>query len=141
MYSKEESRNLREEFWIAFGKSFPRKWLLYKTGIKGISLKFHFDLKKAVVSLVVEGDLEQRIENWEKLISLKSILLEGYLPNAIFVDEFILENGKEISRIYVKKDGVSIHNKNTWQETMVFFFEKMSLLEDFFTVYEDILRN
>jgi hypothetical protein len=141
MFSKEESRKLREEFWIAFGKSFPRKWLLYKTGIKEISLKFHFDLKKAVVSLDVEGDLEQRIKYWEKLISLKSILLEDYLPEAIFEDDCVLENGKEISRIHVKKEGVSIHNKNKWQETMVFFYEKMSLLEDFFTEYEDILRN
>lgn len=141
MFSKEESRKLREEFWIAFGKSFPRKWLLYKTGIKGVNLKFHFDLKKAMVSLDVEGDLEQRIENWEKLISLKSIVLEEYLPKAIFEDDYVLENGKEISRIHVEKEGVSINNKNTWQETMIFFYENMSLLEEFFKEYEDILRN
>jgi len=85
--------------------------------------------------------LEQRIENWEKLISLKSILLDEYLPKAIFEDDYLLENGKEISRILVEKEGVSIHNKNTWQETMVFFYENMSLLEGLFTTYEDIIRN
>jgi hypothetical protein len=140
MFSKEESRKLREEFWIAFGKSYPRKWLLYKTDIKGLNLKFHFDLKKAIVSMDVDGDLEQRIENWEKVISLKSILLAEYLPDVLFEDEYFLENGKEISRIYVEKKQVSIHNKNTWQETMVFFYDNMSLLEDFFMEYEDILK-
>lgn len=140
MFSREESRKLREEFWIAFGKSYPRKWLLYKTDVKGINLKFHFDLKNATVSLDVDGDLEQRIENWEKVTSLKSILLDEYLPEAIFEDEYFLENQKEISRVYVKKQGVSIHNKNTWQETMVFFYENMSRLEDFFIEYEDILK-
>ena len=140
MFSKEESRKLREEFWIAFGKSYPRKWLLYKTDIKGLNLKFHFDLKKAIVSMDVDGDLEQRIENWEKVISLKSILLAEYLPDILFEDEYFLENGKEISRIYVEKKQVSIHNKNTWQETMVFFYDNMSLLEDFFMEYEDILK-
>lgn len=140
MFSKEESRKLREEFWIAFGKSYPRKWLLYKTEVKGINLKFHFDLKNATVSMDVDGDLEKRIENWEKVTSLKSILLDEYLPEAIFEDEYFLENQKEISRVYVKKHGVSIHNKNTWQETMVFFYENMSRLEDFFIEYEDILK-
>ncbi|MFD0798641.1 DUF4268 domain-containing protein [Maribacter chungangensis] len=140
MFSKEESRKLREEFWIAFGKSYPRKWLLYKTGIKGINLKFHFDLKKAIVSLDVEGDLEQRIENWEKIISLKSMLLNEYVPEAIFKDEYFLGNGKEISRVYLVKLDVSIHNKNTWQETMIFFNETMSKLESFFMEYEDILK-
>ena len=141
MFSKEESRILREEFWIAFGKSFPRKWLLYKTGIKEISLKFHFDLKQAIVSLDVDGDLEQRIRIWEKLVSLKWILLDEYLPDANFEDGYFLKNGKEISRIYIEKEGVSIHNKNTWQETMVFFYEKMSRFEDFFKAYEDILES
>ncbi len=140
MFSKEESRILREEFWIAFGKSFPRKWLLYKTGIREISLKFHFDLKQAIVSLDVDGDLEERIRIWEKLVSLKWILLDEYLPDANFEDEYFLKNGKEISRVYIEKEGVSIHNKNTWQETMVFFYEKMSRLEDFFKAYEDILE-
>lgn len=139
MFSQEESRKLREEFWIAFGKSYSRKWLLYKTSAKGITLKFHFDLKKALVSLDVAGDLEQRIESWEKVVSLKSILLDEFLPEAIFADEYFLENGKEISRVYVEKQGVSIHNKDTWQETMVFFYEEMSKLEAFFKEYEDIL--
>lgn len=140
MFSREESRKLREEFWIAFGKSYPRKWLLYKTDIKGLNLKFHFDLKKAIVSMDVDGDLEQRIENWEKVISLKSILIAEYLPDVLFEDEYFLENGKEISRVYIEKKQVSIHNKNTWQETMVFFYDKMSQLEGFFMEYEDILK-
>ena len=141
MFSKAESRKLREEFWIAFGKSYPRKWLLYKTGVREITLKFHFDLRKAIVSMDVDGDLEQRIHHWEKIISLKSILINEYLPEANFKDDYFLKNGKEISRIYVELEGVSIHNKNTWQETMIFFYEKMSRLEDFFREYEEILQN
>lgn len=140
MFSKAESKKLREEFWIAFGKSYPRKWLLYKTGVKEISLKFNFDLKKAIVSMDVDGDLEQRMRCWEKVVSLKSILLEKYLPEANIQDEYFLTNGKEISRIYVELEAVSIHNKNTWQETMIFLYENMSRLEDFFTEYEDLLR-
>ena len=141
MFSKEESRQLRETFWISFGKSFPRKWLLYNTKIKGFSFKFHFDTKQALVALDVESDLENRINYWEKLVALKSILLDDYLPDAIYEEIFFLENGKEISRIYVPLEAkVSIHNKNSWQEVMVFFNETMSRFEAFFEEYEDVIK-
>jgi len=141
MFNKEASRQLRQEFWTSFGKSFPRKWMLYDTKIKGFAFKFHFDTKTALVALDLEDDLENRINNWEKLESLKSILTTQYLPNAIFTEEFVLENGKEISRIYLPLDQkVSIHNKNTWREVMEFFNTTMAKFEAFFEDYEDILR-
>lgn len=94
-----------------------------------------------MVSIDVEHrDLAVRMELWEKLVSLKSILKEDYLPEAHFEDSFVLENQKEISRIYIKKEGVSIHNKNTWQETMEFLSENMIKLEGFFMEYKEVLN-
>ncbi|MCT4630129.1 DUF4268 domain-containing protein [Winogradskyella sp.] len=141
MFSKEESRLLRQEFWTSFGKSFPRKWILYNTKIKGLSFKFHFDTKKAFITLDLEDDLENRINCWEKLEALKTILHTDYLPDAIYEEEFYLTNGKEISRIYLPLEGkVSIHNKNTWQEVMEFFNINMILFEAFFEEYRDIIK-
>lgn len=141
MFSKEESRQLRALFWTSFGKSFPRKWILYNTKIKGFSFKFYFDNKRAFVTLDIEDNLEQRINCWENLVSLKSILLNEYLPEAIYDETFFLENGKEISRIYIPfNQKVSIHNKNSWQEVMVFFNSKMDLFESFFNEYKDIIN-
>ncbi|WP_111684167.1 DUF4268 domain-containing protein [Winogradskyella tangerina] len=141
MFSKEESRLLRQEFWTSFGKSFPRKWLLYNTKIKGLSFKFHFDTKKALIALDLEDDLENRINCWEKLVALKSILKDDYLPDAIYEEEFFLDNGKEISRIYLPLDRkVSIHKKNTWQEVMEFFNVNMLLFETFFEEYKEIIK-
>lgn len=141
MFSKEESRRLRQEFWTSFGKSFPRKWVLYNTKIKGLSFKFHFDTKKALVALDLEDHLENRINIWEKLIALKSILHSDYLPDAIYDETFYLENGKEISRIYVPfPNKASIHNKNSWQDVMIFFNTTMSSFESFFEEYKDILK-
>ncbi len=142
MFSKEESRLLRQEFWTSFGKSFPRKWILYDTKIKGFSFKFHFDTKKAWVALDLEDDLENRINYWEKLLSMRSILEEDYIADLIFEEEYYLENGKEISRIYFPIDKkVSIHNKNSWREVMEFFNEYMSKFEAFFEDYKEILKN
>ena len=141
MFSREESRKLREEFWISFGKSFPRKWILYNTKIKDFSFKFYFDTKKAAVSLDIEdSNLENRINHYEKLESLKSILIDEYLPDAIYEDIHYLESGKEISRIYVELTGVSIHNKNTWQQTMEYLNTQMIQFETFWYEYEDFIK-
>ena len=141
MFSKEESRILRQEFWTSFGKSFPRKWVLYDTKLKGLSFKFHFDTKSALVALDIEDDLENRIKYWEKLQSLQSILQDDFLPDAIFEEEHFLDNSKEISRIYLPlEQKVSIHNKNTWLVVMEFFNEKMSLFEAFFEDYKEVIE-
>lgn len=141
MFSKEESRLLKQEFWTSFGKSFPRKWILYDTKIKGLSFKFHFDTKEALVALDLEDDLEDRINHWGKLLALKSIFLEEFLPEAIFKEEYFLENGKEISRVYVLLDDVvSIHNKKSWRVTMEFFNKTMNQFEAFFEEYQDIIK-
>ena len=140
MFSKEDSRKLREDFWISFGKSFPRKWILYDTKLKGFAFKFHFDTKSALVTLDLEDDLEHRILYWDKLQSLKTILTEEFLPEVIFEEEYFLENDKEISRIYVPlNQKVSIHNKNNWRDVMEFFNEKMDLFESFFEDYRDFI--
>lgn len=141
MFSKEASRQIKQEFWTSFGKSFPRKWILYNTKIKGLAFKFYFDTKKAFICLDLEDDLENRINCWEKLLALKTILTSEFLSDVIFEEEFFLENGKEISRIYLPLvQKVSIHNKNTWQDVMVFFNENMSKFEAFFEDYQDVIK-
>src|SRR5690606_14177762 len=126
----------------SFGKSFPRKWTLYNTKIKDFSFKFYFDTKIAVVPLDIEDqNLENRIKYYEKLESLQSILREEYLPNVLFKDSYYLEHGKEISRIYLQLNDVSIHNKNTWQKTMEFLNTKMEKFESFWLDYVDFIKS
>jgi len=114
---------------------------LYDTKLKGLSFKFHFDNKTALIALDLEDDLENRINYWEKLLDLKSILLDNYLPEAIYEEEYFLDNEKEISRIYLPlEQKVSIHNKNSWRDVMEFFNENMSLFEAFFEEYKEVIE-
>lgn len=140
MFSREESAKMRQEFWTSFGKSFPRKWILYQTKIKGLSFKFSFDTKKAMVMMEIEGSLEHRIKYFEKMQSLQDILARDYLPEVVYAESYELENGKEVSCIFVEKMGVSIHNRGTWQEAMLFLNKNMSKMEDFWREYEDFFR-
>lgn len=142
MYSKKEALFIKKEFWVAFASVYPRKWLLYDTKIKDVAFKFYVDNKKAQVLLDIEPkDDELRKIYFEKIESLKSILHEDYLSEAIFERNFYLENGKVISRIWIEKSGVSLNNKNTWGEIFRFFNETMDAFERFFYEYEDYIKD
>ena len=142
MFSKEEALQIKKDFWIAFAAEYPRKWLLYNTKIKDVTFKFYVDNKKAQVLLDIEPkDEEKRKIYYEKIESLKTILLEDYLDDVIFERNFYLETGKIISRVWVEKTGISINNKNTWPEIFDFFAEKMDAFERFFYENEDYIKD
>jgi hypothetical protein len=142
MFSKEDAQKLKKEFWTAFAASNPRKWILYNTKIKDVTFKFYVDNKKAQVLLDIEPKSDKnRIVYYEKVESLKDLLLENHLPDAIFEREFHLSTGKVISRVWVEKTGLSMNNKKHWPEIFAFFSEKMESFEYFFFEHEEYIKN
>lgn len=142
MFSREESKKLRQEFWTSFGKEFPHKWLLYNTKMREIQLKFSFTRKFAMVSLDIDDDDEMiRAYYFEKMQSLEKILKSEYLPEVVLDEFHELPKGKIISRVYTKIDGVSIHNKKDWPEVKKFLATNMLQLEEFFSDFADFIKN
>jgi hypothetical protein len=150
MYNKEEAKEIRVEFWEQFrdytnkrrkNKGRTGKWILNKTGINAINLKFHFDQSVALVGIDVETrNMEKRVEVYEKLETLKKQIDAALGANVIWELEYIRENDKSISRIYTEIDKVDIFDKNTWNRVNMFFFDRMTSLEDMFLEYKDYLR-
>lgn len=141
MFSKEEATQLRKLFWTSFGKSFPRKWLLYNTKIKGFAFKFVADRKKAMVCLDIEHpeDIANELL-FDQMISLKA-LLEAEIPEVIFDDSYELDSGKIIHRIYVPfNQKFSIYNKNSWRDCYEFYVDIMPKFELFFYEYEEFIN-
>jgi len=131
MYSKEESKAMRLEFWDRFKtlsarrrarKKLPGNWILTRTGIKALNLRFHVDRKVALVGIDLETkNMDKRLELFEKL-------------------EYIRENGKSVSRIYMQVEGVDIYDRNTWQAAHQFMFDRMMTLESFYLEYRDYFK-
>ncbi|MDA8850503.1 DUF4268 domain-containing protein [Flavobacteriaceae bacterium] len=141
MFSKNEAKQLRQEFWISFGKSFPRNWILYNTNVKGLSFKFHFDTKTAYVALCFDMDPEKQTAYWDKIISHKSILESDFFADILFEKQFQVSDEKNLSAVVVSiKSKVSIHNKDTWKYTMEFLNGSMIIFEDFYTLYENTIK-
>ncbi|MFC5684276.1 DUF4268 domain-containing protein [Flavobacterium sp. MAHUQ-51] len=142
MYSKEETQRLKREFWVTFAEKYPRKWMLYDTKIKDFSFKFFVDNKKAQVLIDIEHrSNEKRIAYFEKLEALKSILEEEFITDLVFEKDYVLENGKIISRIWVEKQGVGFSNRNNWDAIFDFYNEKMDALERFYLEYDEFIKD
>ena len=142
MFSKSDAKRLRHEFWISFGKSFPRDWILYNTRAKGLSFKFHFDNKTAYVALVIDMTPSKQDVYWERLLSLQTIIRTDFLSAIKFDQHLQVSAEKWVSAAYIEIDKkVSIHNKSTWKDAMVFLNESMISFENFYDLYENTIKS
>lgn len=142
MFSKQEAQQIKKEFWMAFGKSFPRKWLLYNTKIKDFSFKFSVDNKKAEVSVDIEmKDELYRNAYYEKIWSLEDILRDDYIGDFQKDEYYVNASGKTLARYWVELHQVSVYNKETWRDIFEFFVEKMDAFERFYYDFEDFIKD
>ncbi len=146
MFTKEEEKKLRVEFWSQFEdycrhRGRKRKWMMQDTGIKPVNLKFDVDRERALVGVdIVSRDLERRIYYYEKFESLKT-MVAGVLGEDVIWDlEYSVAPGKEIARIYTVLPDVDIYQKKTWERIWGFFYEKMTALEDLYVEFKDFIR-
>jgi len=150
MYSKEEAKQIRVEFWEQFrdftnkrrrNKGRTGKWILNRTGINALNLKFHFDEETAIVGIDLEtSNMDVRIALYDKLETLKNQINKALGENTIWELDYIRENQKHISRIYTSISNVSIFDKDSWNRVNMFFFDRMTALEDMYLEYKDYLK-
>lgn len=152
MYSKEELKQLNIDFWQLFSKrcnAHPelkfrkKKWLLHKTKIKGVALRFEVNRKNAKVILELGNRNEKiRLKAYEILEKYKPILEAGFNNGLIW--EFYHEredSGAEVCRIYCQLEGVDFHRQNQWPEIFNFFVENMLKLETNFLEIRELLQD
>lgn len=150
MYSQEEKKAIKREYWEIFNELSAKrrakarrkpKWLLDHTGIKQLRLKFHFDETHAIVGIDVDTtDLDKRVDLFDKLEKLKTLLEKAMGQEMIWDLEHEIENGKMISRVYCRLNNVNIYDKDCWGDVAEFMYLNMRRLEDFFIEYRDYLK-
>lgn len=146
MFSKDEEKELRKDFWGEFDsycrkRGRKAKWMLQDTGIKAVNLKFDVDRLHAIVGVdIVSRDLERRIYYYEKFESLKTTLTEKLGDGLIWDLEFQLTEKRNIARIYVMMHDVDIYDRTTWEKIWLFFFDNMDALERVYSEYIDFIR-
>ncbi|MCK9209087.1 MAG: DUF4268 domain-containing protein [Salinivirgaceae bacterium] len=130
MYSKEEARFLHHGFWESFHNytafysrkvGGPIHWMLYKTGIKGLELKFNVDTKQVSVILEVNPrNEEKRFDYFVELDKYRNIINQGFGQSLVWEEQVKLADGKTVTRIYKSLQGCNYHNQDHWN--MIFHF-------------------
>lgn len=150
MYSKDETRQLRKDFWIVFARRCEivpelqyrkKKWVLYDTGLSGIDLKFDVTRSEALVMIEVNSRLEsRRLEIFEALQKYSKFLEEGFAGPLEWDFCFVRESGQEVCRIYTSLQNVDLHRQNQWPDIFNFLIENMLLLENNLMEIKDVLE-
>jgi len=150
MYSKEELKQLKTDFWEGFGtycsqipalKRRKSKFMLYNTKMKGVELKFDGTREGATVILEINlSNTKLRLEKFEQFEQYKSIM-EKQFPNGLIWDAaYIRECGTEVSRIYIKKNGIDLHRRIQWMEFYQFMSSEMLKLEKAFKIVKEAIE-
>ncbi len=150
MYSKDELKNLKREFWesfAAFCEVQPylcrrRKiWTLYNTKVKGVELKFDATREGAFVILEINHrNEEERLEMYEKLTWYKETLEKKFPEGLIWDMCYIRDTGKQVARIYTEKKGIDFHRREDWGEFFQFMATQMYQLERNFLSIAEYLK-
>ncbi|MFO8000900.1 MAG: DUF4268 domain-containing protein [Marinilabilia sp.] len=149
MFSKEEAKQLRLEFWQKLSnrtrrlpgqKGRKRLWIADNTGIKGLDLRFDVGREKIIVALEINiKDEEKRLALYEKLEAAKDLFEEHFGEPLIWDYAYVKDNGREVCRVYVEQPG-DMYKKESWSEIFTFMIDRMMRLEKAFLEVKDYLK-
>lgn len=151
MYTQEEAKQLRLQFWEQFGRRCrvhpelsqrKKNFILHRTKISGVALRFEADRKGARVILELgQRNEDKRLKAFEILQNYKVVLEEGFRKGLTW--EFYHQredSNKEVCRIYSELPDVDIHRQNQWPDIYNYFIENMLRLEENFLLLRDVLK-
>lgn len=143
MYSREEVKKLKEEFWTRFGQFMSPvpssdkeriNWVNYRTGVK--YLFFKMDATKKSVTIMIEithPDEGIRSLMFAQFEELKALLHNALEENWEWYPETEDEYGKKIAQISISIQGVSVFNKDDWPQLISFLKPRLMALDEFWS--------
>lgn len=142
LYSREETRRLKEQFWTSFGRfmslvpnddGLKGNWINYKTGIKHLFFRMEADNKMASIYIEIshpdDGIRELVFAQFDEYRTiLHAELEEEWTWDELFYDA----NGKKTARIGTTlEQKVSIFNERDWPVLIGFFKPRIIALDRF----------
>lgn len=151
MYSKEEIKELRLNFWQSF-KSYcetqpvlnykRKRWMLNETQVRGLALRFDIDRENAWVIMELQHKNEdRRLKTYEILERYKVVMEEGFENGLVW--EFYHkreDNQQEVCRIFTKLENVDWHSKKKWPDIYNFFIKNMLQMEENYLSVKEVLK-
>lgn len=151
MFTPDEAKEIRAGFWKAFEK-YCRKhpllknqrnpFILNKTGINHIDLKFDVERHRVIVAIEVNHkSSDRRLDVYEYVEAFKVILEEGFEEQLQWDFAYVRENQQEVGRAYVQLVGHDYMNQKQWETIHHFMAENMIRLQQNFLEIRDTLKH
>lgn len=147
MYSKEEAQQIRTKFWISFGQYMKLhkssegeaiNWINYKTGIKDLYFKTDVDSKSAKISVeLTHKDLSIQELMFEQFEEFQPMFNSYFGGEWIWSKQYLDDQGKVISSIESKLEGVSIFRESDWVNIINFLKTNLIKLDGFWNDVKD----
>jgi len=148
MYSKEEKKELKINFWTELndklseaGKAKGRnlEWMNYPTNIKRLFFRMEADETTAKMCI----DLQFLSKGIREIYFLQfqefeNKLKETFTADVHFLPEYEHWNGKTISRIYCELPNVNINNTEDWKKIQDFLMQNFLNLDAFWEEFNAI---
>ncbi|BAX80375.1 DUF4268 domain-containing protein [Labilibaculum antarcticum] len=146
MYTKEESKEIKIQFWDGFKRYSKEKgrkmtsWVLRGTQIKEVQLKFDLNEDGAFVILQVDSKLESKRHSvFERFEMYKPVIADACGADLKWEKDYFIKGFKDVGMIYYHLDGASIYKKEEWESYFEFMFSKMSILEEAYLDVKDVV--
>lgn len=150
MYSIEEKKQLVRNFWAGFDlycgrmpflNGRQKKWLLHRTKVNNVHLKFEPGRDEVKVILeILHRNENKRIEMFEKIAKYKVIVEQGFPDGLVWDYTYRRESGQEVCRIYTERKGLDLHRQSQWGEIYTFMAATMYQLEANFLEIRDLIN-
>lgn len=149
MYTKEELKELKAEFWEGYGtycrnltdmQNRKDKFIL-NTKMKGVEFKYDATRDGAYVILEINlRDESERLNKYEQFEKYKVVLEEEFSNGLIWDFCYVRETGNQVCRIYSHKSGIDIHRRSDWLEFFRFMASEMTKMERAFLLIRDVIK-
>ena len=151
MYSKEEFKKLKLDFWSGLEKELKAiknphgskvNWMNYNTKINHLYFRMEVDDLGARLCL----DMQQRDEGirellWDQFLEFEDKLNKLFEGDLIWEKSLIHSNGLEISRISIRLDGLSFYDRANWDKIYDFLKTNFARLNKFWFEFEDLFKS
>jgi hypothetical protein len=147
MYSKAEAAQLKQEFWISFGKYMSLNtnsegqrinWINYHTGYKYVYFRMNADQKTASIFIqLTHPDPLLRELFFDKLKDFRTMIHSVLGEEWIWENNIADENGKVVSKIHAEIKGVNLYDKNTWPDIISFLKPRIMALDEIWNDIKD----
>lgn len=151
MFSKEETKQLKLDFWTGLGERLELEkglhgnkvnWMSFNTKIKHLYFRMEVDEMAARLCIDLQfPDQGIREIYFEQFTAFENILTEKFEAKIHWQPVFMHSNGKKIARISVQKKEVNIYNRNDWEDIYLFLINHFTKLEHFWAEFSEVFTS